>query len=305
VCWDCRVSRDVEQKAGLLEVVADVAQLNAEMVDVKTFVEGMTVVGATVGSSIERTDAVAVVAAENKANIVSQKATLDGKISEVKAEVTTSLKSSTDTLQEKLDTMAIENAALKVKIAADAAAQTTTLNKMVADKTSAMDVKLAALQKLADGVGPEDLAIFVGGYQGGHRRSGWHDFTPNRVDFESSLPYFKVEGNGFKILKTGTYEMAIRVLTHGGWCHHHFATYVDDKQIQGSTHDYVPGTWQQMQTHETLTMKAGQKIRTRVYGCNYAFHGSSNGQRNSHNRIMMRYIGQVNDNCKGPFCKNW
>jgi hypothetical protein len=301
----CRVSRDVEQTAALFSIQSDVKTLSVDMSNVKTFVNTMNMVGSSIGSSLNRLDGLVQNAADNKASLAAQKKALDEKIADLKTNVAVSLEDTTDTLTEKLAAMTAASAELKAQVAADAVKQTNTLNKMVTDKTTEMDAKLTKLETAIKSKKKGPLAIFVGGKLGGHKRSGWHDFVPDRIDYDSGAPYFKREGKGFKIMKKGTYELYVRVLTHGGWCHHHIAIYIDNQQVQDNTHHYVPGTWQQMQTHETYTMKAGSDIRVRIYGCNYAWHGSSQNARGAYNRMTFQYIGQVSDSCTGPFCTTW
>jgi hypothetical protein len=283
----------------------DVEQLNTDMKDAKTFINAMDFVGSNIGSSIVRVDNLVHTSAANTAEVKEMKDGTDGKIADLKSEVTRSLTDSTDSLQDKLDKMTAENVALKAKVAFDAAAQTATLNKMVAEKTTAMDAKIATLTKFVDDIDMGDtLGIFVGGNRK-YAHGGTHTFNLDRVDYNSAAPYFKVEGDGFKIQKSGVYEMAWRVLSHGGWCHAHMRVYIDGRQVNGATHHYIPGTWQDMHIHETFTMEAGQRIHTTVSACGHAWHPSTQNNNKAHNRMMFRYIGQVGKDCKGPFCKKW
>lgn len=302
---DLRVTRDIEQTAALFDVQTDVQTLTSDMTTVKAFVEGFSFAGGAIGTSIGRIDALVQTAADNKATLESQSTTLDGKISDLKAEVATSLDDADTDLKAQLAAMAAENEALKVKLASDGTAQAAAVTKALAEAATATDVKVAALTQKLEEMKPKPLSLFVGGVSGSHRRSGTHDFTPSRVDFDSLAPWAKREGRGFTVLQDGVFEFQMRALTHGGWCHHHIRIYINDKAVHGASHDYVPGTWQQIDTTEIYTMKAGQKLHATLSGCNYAFHGSSQNEKSPHNKMSFRYIGQVSEACSGPFCKSW
>eukprot|EP00040_Diaphanoeca_grandis_P018005 m.94691 g.94691 ORF g.94691 m.94691 type:complete len:365 (+) comp26747_c0_seq1:59-1153(+) len=180
------------------------------------------------------------------------------------------------------------------------------INKSTTASISGMMQQIATLsQSVAtltkDLTSSAETAIFIGGTRNSLTTSGWFEFPVNREELNAGGSMFVKEGSRFKALKAGFFRLEYGGIMHGGWCHNHLEIWIDNFRIRDSTHEYVPGTWQNVAVEASYYMKAGQKMWLRYYrGCGYAAHGSTS--YNAHNRLTFRFLGTKGAKCTGQYC---
>jgi len=299
---DLRVERSVEQSASLFGVMQQVEAL-AQKAKVS---DALLTTLPYVGDSIKRIDTLV----KDTATVTASFKTIRQDMDQVAKDAKAASASQTDTLNKEITALKKTNSDQANKITEDQKTFKAAVDKSVKEKLAAIEEKMAKLTKdtaasIAKGSDTKANSVtpmWVGGHVGGHLRGGgW--FNMGRLDFHNAPNHLKRNSYQIEVLHTGIYNMHARILAHGGWQHCHYRFRIDNKYITSSTHDWLPGTWDHVELEETFVVKKGQKISLRTDGCNYAIHGSGQNQYDVHNRIAIKFVGEIDSKCTGPFCK--
>lgn len=303
---DFVANRCAEEQTSIFELRKQVNDLSARLSAVQPILDTLGLVATSIG----RIDSVVADIAKARAELDTQKIEVRDQLADNKKSMDLQLaseKSRMDALAAAIRKDASDDrSSMRTEMNALSQSNAVAISKMQSDSaalrtsiTNTVDTKIKALEE------SNDVSVWVGGSRRSTRR-GTHHFNLDRVDLDSSGPYFKVSGNYMTALREGVFNIHWRILAHGGWCHNHMRFYIDGKQVNGDTHHYISGTWWQQNTEETLTLKAGQRLHMTISGgCHYTLHGSNQNQPYVHNRVTFRYLGKTATTCKGPFCKSF
>jgi len=180
---------------------------------------------------------------------------------------------------------------------------------MVDTKVKSLNASVSAVAVVAKAAkaGNVDKPIhtWIGGARNGRHAGSWQDFVYDRIEFDTSAPYFqRLSSTRFKALKDGLFRINAHWITHDNsncWRHRQFK--VDNKVVDYGGHSYSH-SWEKNDIDITWYIKAGQQFWIQSYtgscGNSYVWHGSSNWV-DAHNRVAIEYVGQLEGKCSSQF----
>ena len=138
--------------------------------------------------------------------------------------------------------------------------------------------------------------VWSGGCRSHARGSGWRDYCLDGVDFNTAGAALRVEGNGFRFLKTGYYRVNAWADQHGQGGHYRIQVLRNGGGISyAHRYQWNDNGWEQIMTDLLWHFTAGQYLEIRLHadhnrGDTYIWHSWNTSGH--HSRVQVSFEGE-------------
>jgi hypothetical protein len=192
------------------------------------------------------------------------------------------------------------------KIVDDAPAKFEALDATLEDTKDEFNDDLTEYTSFVSRVGKEVAAagqaarvtnkpIWIGGYAGSNKGSGWTYLQLNRVDLDAKQDFFAVNGDTFTIKKAGIYRLNYIGKQRGRYSSNSYSIiYKNDRSITAygyNTHRGNSYSYNAQDVDLTWKFLEGDRIKIRLDSSYTSHYGGTQGRVGYMNRVSLSYEG--------------